>query len=224
MPKYTLHLQIPDAEELTHGNEVHEGGALIGLVTSVDPARSASGQPIAVMNMALDKNVEPLPKDSTFTVRLKGSIGLKYVDVAQGHSSATWPNGATVPLGHSGADTDLDQLFGMFTPRTRTGVSEATNGFSDALAGRGDDINNAIGAFVPLVTDLAPVAVNLASRQTDLAGSSTGSGASRARSRRWPPRRPTCTRTWTRPSRRWRASPTRTYRTGSRRPHQRSRR
>ncbi len=170
VPKYTLHLQIPDAEELTHGNEVHMGGALIGLVTSVDPARSASGQPIAVMNMALDKNVEPLPQDSTFTVRLKGSIGLKYLDVAKGHSTATWNNGATIPLGHSGADTDLDQLFGMFTPRTRTGVSDSTIGFSDALAGRGDDINNAIGAFVPLVTDLAPVAVNLASRQTDLAG------------------------------------------------------
>jgi ABC-type transporter Mla subunit MlaD len=170
VPKYSLHLQIPDAEELTHGNEVHMGGALIGLVTSVDPARSASGQPIAVMNMALDKNVQPLPRDSTFIVRLKGSIGLKYVDVTKGRSTATWPNGATIPLGHSGADTDLDQLFGMFTPRTRTGVSESTIGFSDALAGRGDDINNAIGAFVPLVTDLGPVAVNLASRQTDLAG------------------------------------------------------
>ena len=90
VPKYSLHLQIPDAEELTHGNEVHMGGALIGLVTSVDPARSASGQPIAVMNMALDKNVEPLPKDSTFIVRLKGSIGLKYLDVTKGRSTATW--------------------------------------------------------------------------------------------------------------------------------------
>jgi ABC-type transporter Mla subunit MlaD len=170
VPKYSLHLQIADAEELTHGNEVHMGGALIGLVTSVDPARTASGQPIAVMNLSLDKNVEPLPQDSTFIVRLKGSIGLKFLDVTKGHSSLTWPNGATIPLSHSGADTDLDQLFGMFTPRTRTGVAAATVGFSDALAGRGNDINNAIGAFLPLVTDLGPVMVNLGSRQTDLAG------------------------------------------------------
>ena len=63
VPKYGLHVQIADAEELTHGNEVHMGGALIGLVTSIDPARTASGQPIAVMNLSLDKNVEPLPVD-----------------------------------------------------------------------------------------------------------------------------------------------------------------
>jgi len=170
VPKYGLHVQIADAEELTHGNEVHMGGALIGLVTSIDPARTASGQPIAVMNLSLDKNVEPLPVDSTFIVRLKGSIGLKFIDVTKGHSPQTWRNGATVPLGHSGADTDLDQVFGMFNPPTRKGVAASTVGFSDALAGRGDDINNAIGAFLPLVTDLGPVAVNLGSKRTDLGG------------------------------------------------------
>jgi ABC-type transporter Mla subunit MlaD len=170
VPKYALHVQIADAEELTHGGEVHEGGALIGLVTSVDPSRDAAGQPIAVMNLSLDKNVEPLPTDSIFDVRLKGSIGLKYLDVVKGTSKSTWPNGATVPLGHSRAEVDLDQLLSMFTPPTRKGVTDATVGFSDALASRGGDINNAIGAFVPLVTDLLPVATNLASAHTDLGG------------------------------------------------------
>ncbi len=170
VPKYSLHVRIPDAEELTHGNEVHMGGALVGLVTSIDPARTATGRPIAVMNLSLDKNVEPLPVDSTFVVRLKGSIGLKFIDVTKGHSPQTWGNGATVPLGHSGAEVDLDQLLGMFNPPTRKGVAAATVGFSDALAARGPDINNAIGAFVPLVTDLAPVAVNLASHHANLGG------------------------------------------------------
>jgi ABC-type transporter Mla subunit MlaD len=170
VPKYSLHVQIADAEELTHGGEVHMGGALIGLVTSIDPARDAAGQPIAVMNLSLDKNVEPLPRNSTFEVRLKGSIGLKYLDVIKGNSSATWPSGATVPLGHSGADTDLDQVLGMFNPPTRKGVTDATIGFSDALAGRGLSINNAIGAFLPLVTDLGPVMINLGSHKTDIAG------------------------------------------------------
>jgi ABC-type transporter Mla subunit MlaD len=170
VPKYSLHLQITDAEELTHGAEVHMGGALIGLVTSVDPGRDAAGQPIAVMNLSLNKNVEPLSQDSTFIVRLKGSIGLKFLDVTKGHSPATWGNGATIPLGHAGADTDLDQVLGMFNPPTRKGVSDATIGFSNALAGRGVSINNAIGAFLPLVTDLGPVAVNLGSHKTDLSG------------------------------------------------------
>ena len=45
------------------------------------------------------KNIEPLSVDSTFIVRLKGAIGLKYLDVTPGHSRRTWPNNATVPAG-----------------------------------------------------------------------------------------------------------------------------
>lgn len=170
VPKYTLHVQVKDAEELTHGTEVHMGGALVGLVTTVDPARDVHGNPVAVLNLSLQKSIEPLAVDSTFIVRLKGAIGLKYLDVTPGHSRQTWPNGATVPDTHSGAEVDLDQLLSMFNPPTRKGVTDATSGFSDALTGRGANINDAIGAFVPLVTDLGPVMQNLSSPKTDIGG------------------------------------------------------
>jgi hypothetical protein len=65
---------------------------------------------------------------------------------------------------------DLDQVFNMFNPPTRRGVTISTGEFSYGLAGRGSDLNNAIHAFVPLVTDLGPVARNLSSPKTDLAG------------------------------------------------------
>ncbi len=170
VPRYTLRLQIADASEVTKNAEVHMGGALIGAVTSVDPARNSAGAPIAVMNLSLNKNVEPLPVDSTFDVRLKSSIGLKYIQVTKGTSSQTYPNGATVPLSQSGSEVDLDQFLSMFDTPTRLGVAASTIGFSDALAGRGVGINNAIGAFLPLVKDLGPVARNLASKKTDLGG------------------------------------------------------
>jgi virulence factor Mce-like protein len=170
VPKYTLHVQIRDASELTRNAEVHMGGSLIGTVVKVSPSRDASGQPIALMELKLDKTVEPLPADSTFDVRLKGAIGLKYLDVTKGTSNQTYRNGATVPLSHSHAEVDLDQVLSMFDPPTRAGVADSTIGFSDALAGRGADINDAIGAFVPLVSDLGPVARNLSSSRTDLGG------------------------------------------------------
>ena len=43
VPSYTLHVQVADASELTHGAEVHMGGALVGFVDSVDPERAPSG-------------------------------------------------------------------------------------------------------------------------------------------------------------------------------------
>lgn len=170
VPSYNLHVQVADASELTHGAEVHMGGALVGFVDSVDPARTSSGQPIAVLNLKLNKSVGRLPVDSTFTIGLKGSIGQKYLAVGLGRSTQTYASGATVPLRQTSETVDLDQVLNMFTPPTRAGVTASTVGFSDALTGRGIGLNDAIGAFVPLLTDLKPVARNLASSHTNLGG------------------------------------------------------
>lgn len=170
VPSYSLHVQAADASELQHGDQVNIGGALAGTVSSVTAARTSSGRAIALLNLKLYNSVKPLPVDSRFTVRLKGSIGLKFLQITPGNSAHGYPNGATVPLGRFGAEVDFDQVLSMFTPPTRIGIRRATIGFGEALAGRGSDINDAIGAFVPLVDDLAPVMRNLASRRTDLAG------------------------------------------------------
>jgi ABC-type transporter Mla subunit MlaD len=170
VPKYTLYLQMRNASEVTRNAEVHMGGALVGTVTKVTPVRDAAGQPIALLTMSLHKDVQPLSVDSTFDVRLKGAIGLKYIDLTKGTSTRTFRDGGTVPFSQSHAEVDLDQVLSMFDPPTRTGVRSSTTGFSDALAGRGSDINSAIGAFVPLVRDLGPVARNLASPRTNLGG------------------------------------------------------
>ena len=170
VPRYTLYLQMANASEVTRNVEVHMGGSLVGTVTKVDPARDAAGTPIALLTLKLNKDVEPLPVDSKFNVRLKGAIGLKYLDLTKGTSTQTYRDGSTVPLTQSSSEVDLDQVLSMFDPATRKGIQESTIGFSDALASRGSDINDAIGAFRPLVRDLQPVAHNLASPKTDLGG------------------------------------------------------
>ncbi len=177
VPTYALRVQIVDASELTKGAEVHEGGSLVGVVDTIEATRTSTGVPIALLNLKLNKSIEPLPVDSTFTVRLKAAIGLKYLAIAPGSSRVTWADGATVPVTQTSATTDLDQVLGMFDPPTRAGVVATTVGFSNALAGRGGDINDAIGAFLPLVTDLEPVATNLASPKTNLGGFFRGLGA-----------------------------------------------
>ncbi|MBV9809560.1 MAG: MCE family protein [Solirubrobacterales bacterium] len=170
VPSYSLHVQVENASELTHGAEVHLGGSLVGFVDSVQAERAPSGQPYALLGLKLNRSIARLPTDSTFTIRLKGSIGQKYLAIDEGHSSRTYPNGATVPLRYTGATVDLDQVLSMFDQPTRRGVAASTIGFSDGLAGRGIGVNDAIGAFVPLLSNLEPVARNLASPKTDLGG------------------------------------------------------
>jgi virulence factor Mce-like protein len=170
VPSYDLHVHMRDASELQKGDDVNEGGSLIGLISGISATRSANGRPVADVTLKLYKSVEPLPADTRFTVRLKGAIGLKYLDVTPGHSSQTLKNGATVPVSQTGTSTDFDQVLNMFTPPTRKGVQQSTIGFGEAVAGRGYDINQAIGKFLPLVSNLLPVTTNLASPGTDLAG------------------------------------------------------
>lgn len=167
---YTLHLELTNAEELTRGGEVHMGGSLIGFVSTVRPVHGPHGTPIAMITVQLDKSIAPLPRDSRFTIRLKGTIGEKYLDVSLGHDRRTWPSGSTVPLADTGAAVDIDQVLDMFNPPTRTGVQNTTLGLGDALAGRGDDLNAAIGALKPLTQVLTPVMKNLAAPGTDLTG------------------------------------------------------
>lgn len=177
VPRYTLHIEVANAEELVHGAEVHMGGTLIGTVSQVTAGRDRQGHPIAVIDAQLDKSVQPLPVDTHFAIRMKSAIGDKYLQVTLGHSRRTWPNGATVPLGHTSATVDIDQVLNMYTPATQTGVADTTLGFGQALAGRGAGLNQAIGSFVPLVTSLAPVMRNLADPRTNLSGFLSGLGA-----------------------------------------------
>ncbi len=177
VPRYTLYIQAPNAEELVHGAEIHMGGALVGTVAKVTAARDRQGRPVAVIDAQLNKSVQPLPVDTHFTIRMKSSIGDKYLQVSLGRSRRSWRNGATVPLGNTSATVDLDQVLDMYTPPTQEGVAATTLGFGQALAGRGAGLNRAIGAFVPLVDRLAPVMRNLASPQTNLKGFISGLGS-----------------------------------------------
>jgi virulence factor Mce-like protein len=170
VPSYYLHVHMRDAAELQKGDDVNEGGALIGLISGISATRGTTGRPVADVTLKLYKNVEPLAADTRFTVRLKGAIGLKYLDVTPGRARQELKNGATVPVSQTGTSTDFDQVLNMFTPPTRKGVQQSTIGFGEAVAGRGYDINQAIGKFLPLVSNLLPVTTNLASPNADLAG------------------------------------------------------
>ena len=221
VPSYYLHVQMRDASELQKGDNVNEGGSLIGLVSGISATRNHTGKPVADVTLKLYKNVEPLPADTRFTVRLKGAIGLKYLDVSPGRSRQGLKNGATVPVSQTGTSTDFDQVLNMFTPPTRKGVQQSTIGFGEAVAGRGYDLNQAIGKFLPLARTCSRSRPTWPRRAPISPASSGGWSSSPGRSRRSPRRRRRCSPISTPPSRRsprWR----RHCRTRSRRRRRRS--
>ena len=125
VPRYTLHIEVRNAEELmprrrgAHGRRPDR----LGVERHRHPRQG--GQPIAVIDAQLNKSVEPLPVDTHFTIRMKGAIGEKFLDVTLGHAQANLA--ATAPPCRSARPArlvDLDQVLDMYTPPTQVGVPD----------------------------------------------------------------------------------------------------
>jgi virulence factor Mce-like protein len=169
VPTYDLGARVPNAADLVVGNDVRIGGDRVGVVNSITPERSRDGTTTARLGLKLDKNVEPLRADSTVIIRPRSALGLKYVEITAGRAQQTLAAGDTLPLANARpTPVEIDQVFNTFNQPTRTGIQQSLTGFGDALAGRGPDVNLAIGALRPLVDRLVPVAQNLADPQTQL--------------------------------------------------------
>ncbi len=170
VPTYDLKAELPNAANLVKGNEVRVGGSRVGVVESITPVPDEDGDPSARLDMKLDPDLEPLPVDSTFLVRSKSALGLKYVELTLGSAGAGYRAGSTVGIEQfTPPPVEIDEVLNMFDDRTRRGAQRSLNGFGTGLAGRGQDLNTLIRDVRPLLENLQPVAANLADPQTQLA-------------------------------------------------------
>jgi ABC-type transporter Mla subunit MlaD len=168
VPSYRLTAEVPGAASLVRGNEVRIGGFRAGVVDKITPIQKSDGTVAAKLDLKLDTDIKPLPIDSTITIRPRSSLGLKYVEVTRGTSDRGFPEGGSVPLSAAQVKpVEFDEFFNMFDEPTRIGNQQNLRGFGDAFAGRGEDINNAIRLFVPLVRDAVPVLSAIADPATD---------------------------------------------------------
>jgi phospholipid/cholesterol/gamma-HCH transport system substrate-binding protein len=168
---YNLTARVPNADALVKGNEVRIGGARIGVVKSVKPVQLSGGRVAAELSLSLDKNVEPLPVNSTMIIRPKSPLGLKYLQVVPGNSSEGFAAGATIPLSAARPEpVDIDQFFDMFDEKTRTAIQRNLAGFGNAFAGRGPQLNAAFRALRPLAENAQPALANLVSSSTNFGG------------------------------------------------------
>jgi virulence factor Mce-like protein len=170
VPTYDINAHVPSGADLVVGNDVRVGGDRVGVVNSIKPVRDKAGHVSAILGLKLDKVVDPLAANSTVIVRPRSALGLKYVEITPGNANKQLAPGDTLPLRQARPrPVEIDQVFNTFSRPTRVGIQKGLTGFGNGLAGRGSDLNLAIQAFRPLLTNLEPVARNLASPQTQLA-------------------------------------------------------
>ena len=171
VPTYDVSAELPTGNKLVRGNEVRVGGFRVGVVDEITPAvKEVDGErkAIAVIDMKLDKTVEPLATDTTIKVRPRSALGLKYVELTPGEAGKTYSPGDTLPLANASEGLELEDVFSTLDDETRKNSREALEGFGDAFAARGNSLNLAIGALNPFFTSLEPVMRNLSDPETGL--------------------------------------------------------
>ena len=158
VPTYNVSAEIPGGANLVVSNDVRVGGFRVGFVNKIRPGvERGTNKAIAVVDMKLDKKIEPLPKDTRVFVRPRSNLGLKYIELTipkKTTAAAGWAQGDTIPLKQSQRPIELDEYFSLFDRDTRNNQQAVLEGFGNALSGRGQDINIAIEQFVPFFRGL----------------------------------------------------------------------
>ena len=172
VPTYKLNAEVPNGAKLVKGNEVRAGGFRVGIVKNIKSARvTVDGEErvIAVLELSLDKKIEPLAVDSTLSVRPRSALGLKYVELIPGRSKRTYQDGDTIPLARASQNApELEDVLSTFEPETRDDARKSLEGFGNSIAGRGPAINTTIRSLEPFTRYLLPVMRNLSDRDTEL--------------------------------------------------------
>jgi virulence factor Mce-like protein len=157
VPTYDVSAELYGGSNLVNGNDVQVGGRRVGLVEKIKPGVDENGRTIAIIDMKLDKEVEPLPTDTQVRIRPRSPLGLKYVELTLGQSAESYAAGDTIPLKQSRESIELEDFFSTFDEKTRTNQRTAIEGFGNAFAGRGVAINQIISNLVPFLTHAEPV-------------------------------------------------------------------
>ncbi|MDQ2701035.1 MAG: MlaD family protein [Actinomycetota bacterium] len=171
VPTYQVNAELPSGQSLVKGNEVRVAGVRVGIIDSVKAQQLEDGETIAKLDLKLDKSVQPLPENTTMTIRQRSALGLKYLLLTPGDSPDPLPSGGTLTADQIRPDAvDMDEVFNMFQAPVRRSIQINLAEYGGMFAARGSSINEILGQLPPLLELARPVTKNLASQETDLAG------------------------------------------------------
>jgi virulence factor Mce-like protein len=170
VPTTTLKVRVANGSNLVRGNEVRAGGTRVGVISGLRPVALPGGGSAAELTLQLDKKLGDVPRDTTFRIRPRSALGMKYLELTPGTSRQAFRDGDTVPARQATFATDIDQIFSMFDKPTRDASQRNLRGFGDAFAGRGQDLGRTIDELPRLFGHLQPVMSTLADPRSDLHG------------------------------------------------------
>jgi virulence factor Mce-like protein len=166
LPTYRVNVQVVNADELDKNADVRVGGARVGQILSItpEPPNRSWPHPYAQLELSLNSDLLPLPRDTHYRIRLASVLGAKYLELIPGRvSSGGVPDGGTLTLNarpslnHELPFVDLDTALQTFGPQMRAALRAFIQDFGNSIAGRGVDLNDSTSTVAQLLVPLQRV-------------------------------------------------------------------
>src|SRR4051794_29507283 len=139
---YRVQATFRDPVLIPQESEVRISGVNVGRITKVDKT-SAGGIDATIQ---IKHQYAPIPRNVKAILRQKTLLGEVYIELTPGEKAGGFiHDGGRIPTSHISPTVELDEIFRLFDAKTRASFQTWMQSQAVALAGRGPDINEAIG-------------------------------------------------------------------------------
>ncbi len=169
VPRYEVRVVLSDAEHFGKTGDVRMAGWLVGRVGDRELLVRPDGRTRAVLQLKLDKEMEPLPADTTVRMRSQSTLGGNYVELLPGRSHEPLRGDPpTIHAERAKEPVSLSDSLAAYDKRTRAAFGRYIGGAGDTLVGRGPALNQTIAVAPDTMAHLEGAMRVLASPRSDL--------------------------------------------------------
>jgi virulence factor Mce-like protein len=140
---YRFEISFPEATTLADEADVRVAGVSVGKVTDLE--RDPNGN-LSLATIEMKREYAPVHKDAKAILRQKTLLGETYVELSLGHKDTpTIPENGRLGHGQVEPAVELDEVLELFPPKTRKDFQRWQANSAQAIRGRGQDLNDALG-------------------------------------------------------------------------------
>jgi len=200
---YKLTAYFPETTTLARESDVRIGGVTVGKVKTLDLAPQEfrlNGNDTTEATMEIRPEFAPVATDTRAILRQKTLLGETYIELtpasqvggedapvslgaaanvsdAEAENVKALEEGGTLGIGQTRDATQIDEIFNALDEETRRSFQRWLATSSDAIEGRGLDLNDAFGNLGPFVSDAAEILAILNKQKQALKGLVRDTGA-----------------------------------------------
>src|SRR5947208_1211272 len=149
---YHVRVLAPQVSSLTRASNVMIAGLPAGRVLSV---KRQGGS--AEVELELNKESAPLPRDSRFAVRLRTLVGENYIELYPGKSHDMLPSGSVLPLRQDLEYVEGDEILDTLQGQTRQRARQLIQGLGSGVDDRGPQLNRVVAGAAGTISGAGTV-------------------------------------------------------------------